>query len=137
MRDNIPIFCGLSGFTAVALGAFGAHLLADHLDASQLSTYKTGVQYQFIHTLACMALYLFYRRSAKPAYRHTCYLFLIGIVLFSGSLYLLSCKSLLGIEGFKALGVLTPIGGLFFLMGWALFCFGSINMQKPKFKKNS
>ncbi len=130
MRDNIPIFCGVSGLVAVSLGAFGAHFLAERLSDVQLSAFKTGVNYQFIHTLACMIVYLFYKRSGKPAFRHTCYIFLIGILFFSGSLYLLSCKDIIGMEFLKIMGPITPFGGLFFIAGWGLFCFGSLKVFK-------
>jgi uncharacterized membrane protein YgdD (TMEM256/DUF423 family) len=97
---------------AVALGAFGAHAMTDHYDAHAMQTFETAVRYQMYHSLAlglCAALALQGHRTNKAA---TC--FLLGIVLFSGSLY--------GIVFLEArwLGAITPFGGLAFLAGWLL-----------------
>jgi len=100
----------LNGFIAVAAGAFAAHGLQSRFDAHALQTFETAARYQMYHALA-MALATLATRSsaANPA----CLLFLAGIVLFSGSLYLLA---LTGIHGF---GFVTPFGGVAFLAGWA------------------
>lgn len=103
----------LSGFSAVAIGAFGAHALKARLDDYAVSIYQTGVEYQFYHSLALLAVALlshWYPQST--ALRISGYAFVFGIVLFSGSLYLLS------LTGTRWLGAITPIGGLGFLVGW-------------------
>ena len=97
----------------VAMGAFGAHGLKGSLSAEALQTYQTGVLYHLIHGLALLAVG--WLATAKPGQGLTSvagWAFVLGILLFSGSLYLLS------ITGIRKLGIITPFGGLAFLIGW-------------------
>ncbi len=112
------LFISFSGFMAVALGAFGAHGLADKLNDYQLTIWNKAVSYQFYHTLAAAMVLLL--PSGKPAagIKRIAIFFLLGILLFSGSLYLLACKDLLNWTSAAWLGPLTPLGGIFFLSGW-------------------
>jgi uncharacterized membrane protein YgdD (TMEM256/DUF423 family) len=104
-----------SGLLAVILAAFGAHGLKGRLDAAMLSAFETAVQYHFFHTLALLGLAaLMQRLGDKPLLAASGYLFMAGIVLFSGSLYLLA------LGGPRWLGPVTPIGGLGFMAGWLL-----------------
>src|SRR5690554_3910536 len=111
---------GLFGLTAVALGAFAAHGLKSHLAPALLSAFQTGVQYQLLHALAlalvALALVIF-RQQPEPVRWLTIsgWLFIVGIVLFSGSLYALS------LTGFGGFGPVTPLGGVSFLLGWICF----------------
>jgi uncharacterized membrane protein YgdD (TMEM256/DUF423 family) len=102
----------LSGALAVMLGAFAAHSLKGSLTPQMLDTYQTGVLYHFIHTLALLgALNLpINQRSLHWAARS----FMLGIVLFSGSLYLIA------VSGISVLGIITPVGGSAFIAGWLL-----------------
>lgn len=100
----------VSAFISVALGAFGAHALKETLDAYRLGVFQTGVHYQFFHAIA-MCLVGLTPRPSKPAF----YAFLAGSVIFSGSLYALA------LTGARFWGAITPLGGLSFLIGWALF----------------
>jgi uncharacterized membrane protein YgdD (TMEM256/DUF423 family) len=104
----------ISGACAVALGAFGAHGLKNRLTEEMITIYKTGVEYHFYHTFALLAVGLaaLYLRSGLLSVSGWC--FALGILIFSGSLYVLS------ISGIRALGAITPIGGLFFIAGWVL-----------------
>lgn len=99
------------GFLGVALGAFGAHGLRERLSAPMLEVYRTGVLYHLVHAVALLAVALGADRLARP--RAVAALFTAGIALFSGSLYALS------ITGARALGMVTPLGGLLFMAGWA------------------
>jgi len=108
----------ISGALAVALGAFGAHSLKAVLDPDQLQTFETGVRYQFYHTLALLFVGLLMNSHPSKALNMAGTSFLVGICCFSGSLYLLATRSLLGIENLTILGPITPIGGLFFIIGW-------------------
>lgn len=104
---------------AVALGAFGAHGLRARLSADALSQWHTGVQYHFHHALGLLALAALIGRFPEPAMRLAAWLFGIGIIAFSGSLYLLSTRDLIGSHGLvPVLGPITPIGGLCFIGGW-------------------
>lgn len=97
---------------AVAAGAFGSHALRDRLTTGRLAAFETGARYQMYHALALLAVALLADRA--PAAARAGWLFIVGIVLFSGSLYLLA---LTGVWGF---GVLTPLGGVAFIVGWVL-----------------
>ena len=102
-----------NGFLAVALGAFAAHALEQRLSAELLDTFHTGVEYHMTHALALfgVGLLLLHRpNSLLPIVSG--YLFLLGIILFSGSLYSLS------LAGVSWLGAITPLGGVCFLAGW-------------------
>lgn len=116
---------GILGALAVILGAFGAHTLKNQLPGGlitpdQLNGFDTGVKYQIYHTLAMFLLLLLKKQSDSKYLNWAYYSFFIGIILFSGSLYFLTTRNILGMEGLKALGPITPIGGLFFVAGWIL-----------------
>ncbi|MCB1855136.1 MAG: DUF423 domain-containing protein [Halieaceae bacterium] len=104
----------LSGMLAVAFGAFGAHALKSRLDDYALGVYQTAVQYHFYHSLALLAVGIIALGQPSSALlRSAGWLFLLGIVVFSGSLYLLS------FSGVRWLGAVTPLGGLAFIAAWA------------------
>jgi uncharacterized membrane protein YgdD (TMEM256/DUF423 family) len=103
----------LSGFLSVAFGAFGAHALKSKLNPDMLAVYKTAVEYQFVHTLALLLVGVLLQQWSKSFALHVSALsFTVGIIIFSGSLYILS------LSGVRWLGAITPIGGLAFLIGW-------------------
>lgn len=112
------------GAVAVILGAFGAHVLKAQLTPEQLTTYQTGILYHFFHVFALLIVGLLAGEASNSKLQYAGWFFIVGIVLFSGSLYLLSCKSILNIENWKFLGPLTPIGGTFFILGWLLLALG-------------
>ncbi len=99
---------------AVALGAFGAHALKGRLDAYSLDVYQKAVFYHFIHALGILIVAVLFRAGVltQSACTTVCALLLAGIVLFSGSLYLLA------VTGTRALGAITPFGGLSFIAAW-------------------
>jgi uncharacterized membrane protein YgdD (TMEM256/DUF423 family) len=100
---------------SVILGAFGAHALKKKISAEMSAVYQTGVQYQIAHGLALLGMGIISNGIVKSQLVHTAGWFLFaGIILFSGSLYVLS------ITGIKKLGAITPIGGLAFIVGWLL-----------------
>lgn len=104
----------LSGMFAVILGAFGAHALKNRLDDYAQGVFQTAVQYHFYHSLALLAVGVIALSQPQTALlRSSGWLFIIGILVFSGSLYLLS------ITGARWLGAVTPLGGLAFITGWA------------------
>jgi uncharacterized membrane protein YgdD (TMEM256/DUF423 family) len=99
------------GALGVALGAFGAHGLRDRVSAGDLATWETAVLYHELHALALLALALFGAATGRPV-RRPATLFVLGIALFSGSLYLLVAS------GARWLGAVTPLGGLCLIAGW-------------------
>ncbi len=119
MRKNFLRLAALLAMFAVILGAFGAHALRESLSPESLAVFNTGVRYQFYHALALFGLgiLMFYRKTQTMIYAGWC--FVGGIVLFSGSLYLLSTREILGFDA-PWLGPITPLGGLLFIIGWAM-----------------
>lgn len=107
---SLVAVAGALGFTGVALGAFGAHALKARLSVEMLEIYKTGVFYQLVHAVALLAVAGVWQRLRAP--RLTAALFVIGVVIFSGSLYVLASS------GVRLWGAVTPLGGLCFLAGW-------------------
>ena len=103
---------GAFGFTGVALGAFGAHALKARLSPEQLATFEVAVRYQLIHALALLAVAWAITRWPGRAAHASGWLFTIGTLLFSGSLYALT------LAGVRGIGVVTPIGGVALLLGW-------------------
>ncbi|MCA1292936.1 DUF423 domain-containing protein [Paenibacillus sp. alder61] len=113
---------GIMMFLAVALGAFGAHALKHKLTGDRAKTYQTGVQYHLAHSLGLLLLGSLAGQSADPSRLITAgWLLLIGVVLFSGSLYALS------ISGIRKLGAITPLGGLCFLAGWVIVVIAAVS----------
>lgn len=112
------LLAGVAGFLAVMLGAFGAHGLEARLGAGGVATWQTATHYHLSHALALLAVGVWQQRVADGAaagrLRAAAVALLTGIVLFSGSLYLLA------LDGPRWLGPVTPLGGLAFLAGWAL-----------------
>jgi uncharacterized membrane protein YgdD (TMEM256/DUF423 family) len=114
------IISAVSGFTAVAIGAFGAHGLKEKLSAEMLEVYKTGVLYQFIHTIVLLILSLTNYIKTKFASMF----FLNGIILFSFSLYIYSTS------GTQFFAMITPVGGVCFLIGWLLLILEAIRTKE-------
>ena len=111
---SILTIAALSGLLAVVLGAFGAHALKKMISPEMLEVYKTGVQYQFYHTFALLAVGILMHFNTSKALQWSGYLFVLGILLFSGSLYVMT------ITGIKALGIITPFGGTVWIAAWFL-----------------
>lgn len=119
MTKTFLLISTLSGMIATGLGAFGAHALKTKLEGSGLlQTYQTAVSYQFYHTLALMAVALLMLKVQSQWLTLSGYSFIFGILLFSGSLFLMC------FTGVRWLGAITPIGGLGFILGWAFLFWG-------------
>lgn len=117
-KKSILIIASLSGALAVILGALGAHALKNSLTIDQLTSYKTGSLYHLLHTVVLLGIGLSSDQFSASARKVIAWLFISGILLFSGSIYLLSTKELLGLEFLSFLGPITPLGGLTFIAGW-------------------
>ncbi|NWA29399.1 DUF423 domain-containing protein [Pseudomonas gingeri] len=116
MLRGFLLLAAFFGFTGVALGAFAAHGLKDRLSAEYLAIFHTGVTYQLVHALALFGVALLATHIPGRLVTWAGFSFAVGIILFSGSLYLLT------LTGISKLGIITPFGGLGFLIGW--FCLG-------------
>lgn len=111
---------------AVALGAFGAHGIQGRVDAQSYHNWSTAAQYQFYHGLALLGLAALEGRLTSRLVSFVRIIFLVGILCFCGSLYLLAARDILGIQGLvKVLGPITPLGGLMFMVGWGTIFVGS------------
>ena len=113
--DKTFLFVGaLAAFLAVALGAFGAHGLRTRISPEMLAVFETGVRYQMYHALGILLVGLTLPRFGGWLIQAAGWAFVVGIVLFSGSLYVLS------LTGVTLWGAVTPFGGVAFLIGWGL-----------------
>ncbi|MGX9933502.1 DUF423 domain-containing protein [Virgibacillus salarius] len=104
----------INGFLAVALGAFGAHGLEGRLSEKALSTWEKAVNYQMFHTMALLVTGLLMMKADPASIIWAGWMFFIGIILFSGSLYIYSTTAI------KTFAMITPLGGVAFLIGWVL-----------------
>jgi len=110
---------------AVALGAFGAHVLKDRIDSTSLAVFETGVKYQFYHAFGILACGILFKEFNNKKMLWAPRLFVAGIIIFSGSLYALA----LLLPDYRFLGAITPLGGLSFIGGWLLL-FGAFVDKK-------
>ncbi len=129
MDKKIILAASFFGMTAIVLGAFGAHALKKVLSLEQLATFETGVKYQMYHALFLLFVGIYSELSFKVK-KTILMLTFLGILFFSGSIYLLATMDVTGIN-FKTIGFITPIGGLFLISAWILL---SISVVKKKDK---
>jgi uncharacterized membrane protein YgdD (TMEM256/DUF423 family) len=134
MQKRLLIFSGFSGAIAVALGAMGAHFLKLKLGSglfteTNLQTFETAIKYQIYHSITLLVVALLADKFNQKLIQKAGYCFMTGIILFSGSLYLLSTAGLMGFTNVRWLGPITPIGGLFFITGWLLIAFSGIKKK--------
>ena len=115
------IFGSIFGFLAIVLGAFGAHLLKKKLNQDQLQSFETGVKYQMYHAIVLLVLG-YNLNDTLSIDNYIVYCFIIGVVLFSFSIYGLVISTYKG-KKLKFLGPITPLGGLFLTLGWLLLLY--------------
>ena len=122
MEKKIVLTALAFGFLAIVLGAFGAHALKKVLGSEQLASFEVGVRYLMYHAL--FLLFLSVTQQLVPEQKATVFWLIVsGVLLFSGSIFLLTTSGILGVN-FKFLGPVTPIGGLLLLAGWAMLFVG-------------
>lgn len=123
-NKNIVTTAAILGAITIAIGAFGAHGLKQLIDAKAITAFETGVRYQMYHVFAL--LIVGFASVLKPSTQKWIFrFFIMGILFFSGSIYLLSLNELFVFDT-KSIGFITPIGGLFFIMGWLRLAYGVI-----------
>jgi len=118
MRSPLGAIGALLGFLAVALGAFGGHALSDYLSPERMQTWQTAARYQIVHAVALIAIAAALERGTTRAIAAAGWLFVIGTVLFSGSLYVFV------LTGMRLLGAITPFGGAMLMTGWLCLAVG-------------
>jgi uncharacterized membrane protein YgdD (TMEM256/DUF423 family) len=112
------------GFTGVALGAFGAHGLKSIVSAEMLSIFETGVRYQMYHAFALLLTAIFNKYFSHRLLVYAGWFFVLGIILFSGSLYVMALTEI------RSLGMITPLGGICFLTGWLMQFLAAFKIKK-------
>lgn len=128
MTRKIVIWAAFLGLIAIVLGAFGAHGLKKVLTEAQLATFETGVKYQMYHALFLLMIAPLGILAEKQK-KTIATVAIIGVCLFSGSIYLLATQSLLGIS-FSFLGPVTPLGGVFLISSWLLTAIYALKQKK-------
>lgn len=114
------------GLLSVALGAFGAHALKESISDYAVNIFETGVRYQFYHVFALLTAGILYKEFTNRFIKWAGICFISGIILFSGSLYILTYIKGVVMPGYKWIGAITPVGGLFFILGWLLLLIGAL-----------
>jgi uncharacterized membrane protein YgdD (TMEM256/DUF423 family) len=124
------------GALSVVMGAFGAHKLKEFIAPETLATYQTGVTYQFYHCFALLAVGILYKRYQNKWMEWAGRFFILGIILFSGSLYLLTALKATKDVGLEGFGILTPLGGLLLVAGWISFFLAIPAERKSDYQEN-
>jgi uncharacterized membrane protein YgdD (TMEM256/DUF423 family) len=131
MNKRIVLTASTFGLIAVVLGAFGAHSLKAQIDSNALEIWGKGVDYQFYHVFAL--LFLSVVPGSRFRYVNLAYwFFTLGIVFFSGSLYLLATRDILHISFVNYIGPVTPLGGLMFILGWTTVLMSALKDKDGK-----
>lgn len=120
------------GALSVVLGAFAAHALKESISDYAVNIFETGVRYQFYHVFALFATAILYNFFSNKFIRWSGIFFILGIILFSGSLYVLTYIKGAVMPGYKWIGAITPVGGLFFILGWLSLFTGTFLNSKMK-----
>jgi len=124
------------GIISVGLGAFAAHVLKQQISDYAVNIFETGVRYQFYHVFALLAAGILYKEFSNKFIKWAGIFFIAGIILFSGSLYILTYIKGAVLPGYNWLGAITPAGGLLFIFGWLfllLGCFSKSSSTSPSF----
>ncbi|MEP6616709.1 MAG: DUF423 domain-containing protein [Ginsengibacter sp.] len=124
MHKSLLKACCLLGALSVLLGAFAAHALRGHVSDHAVDIFETGVRYQFYHVFALLATAILYKEFTNRFTRWAGGFFIAGIILFSGSLYLLMYIKGAVLPGYDWVGAITPVGGLCFIAGWIFLFVG-------------
>lgn len=131
MKKSMLIKGSILGGLAVILGAFGVHALKEVLTAEQLISFETGVRYQMYHALVLILLFIITLKINHVFFNRAAQFIFWGVLLFSGSIYLLTLKNMLGIEALKYIAPLTPIGGGLIIVGWMFILLGGLKTKVP------
>jgi uncharacterized membrane protein YgdD (TMEM256/DUF423 family) len=120
------VAAGVSGFFAVFFGAFGSHILKSALSDKSFSVFQTANQYHFWHTLALLAVAIIRTKAQNKYFTLSATFYIVGLILFSGGLYLYALYSL------RAFAMIAPLGGTAYMLGWLFLVLGSIRGYGPR-----
>jgi uncharacterized membrane protein YgdD (TMEM256/DUF423 family) len=132
MHKGFLLVASILGALSVGLGAFGAHGLKKIVPPEIVASFETAVRYQFYHVFALLAVAMLFEKFPDRFLKWAGNCFIIGIILFSGSLYLLTVMKATDSVGMTGIGIITPFGGLFFMAGWLLLFFGLLKKRTTK-----
>ncbi|HTO15473.1 MAG TPA: DUF423 domain-containing protein [Edaphocola sp.] len=130
MNKKAIVAAAIFGMLAVILGAFGAHALKEKLTPELLNTFETGVKYQMYHAITLLGLGILSIVHPSKWANRAALMFIIGILLFSGSIYALVALKHSGSVGLSGLGIITPIGGMFLVLGWLMILLAAFEKKK-------
>lgn len=125
MKKSFLLWAGIFGLLAVVFGAMGAHALKGILSEAQLNSFETGVRYQMYHALLLLIISAVKELQSKAIL----YLIVVGVFLFSFSIYLLNLRFEMGMEGLSILGPITPIGGILLISAWAIIIVKALRIK--------
>jgi uncharacterized membrane protein YgdD (TMEM256/DUF423 family) len=131
MHKGFLLVGAILGALSVGLGAFGAHGLKKIVPPETVASFETAVRYQFYHVFALIATGILYEKFSQKWLRRAANCFITGIILFSGSLYLLTAMKATDAVGLTGIGIITPFGGIFFVAGWLLLFFAILKNRTP------
>lgn len=131
MKKSMLIKGSILGGLAVIFGAFGAHALKEVLTPEQLISFETGVRYQMYHALVLVLLFIISLKVNHVYFNRAAQFIFWGVILFAGSIYLLTLKNMLGIETLKYVAPITPIGGALIIVGWVFILLGALKIKLP------
>lgn len=131
MKKSMLIKGSILGGLAVIFGAFGAHALKEVLTPEQLISFETGVRYQMYHALVLVLLFIISLKVNHVYFNRAAQFIFWGVILFSGSIYLLTLKNMLGIETLKYVAPITPISGALIIVGWMFILLGALKIKLP------
>ncbi|NUM51152.1 MAG: DUF423 domain-containing protein [Flavobacteriales bacterium] len=132
MKNRILALAAFCAFIAVTTGALGAHALKDHLSSESLKSFETASRYLMYHALYLLFLSVMLNDVNRKKIKKLLYLTGIGIVLFSGSIFLLSTINITKMEVFKVLGPITPLGGVLLIANWGLLFYYALRLKMFK-----
>jgi uncharacterized membrane protein YgdD (TMEM256/DUF423 family) len=130
MLKSILIKAGVLGVIGVLGGAFGAHALKEVLTSEQLLSFQTGVRYQMIHAVVLMILFLLLNKYDLKQFKIAAQFIFWGVILFSGSIFILTLKNIIGLEVLKFAGPITPLGGTLIITGWVFIVLGGLKLKE-------
>ena len=130
MQKKLFVTGGIFALLSVAFGALAAHALRDKLEPRSLEGFNTAVKFMFYHALALLIFGLMAEKYAGKVFTWAANLIILGTCLFSGSIYALSTTAVSGLVIPKVFGLVTPVGGVLLIVGWALFILSIINNKK-------
>lgn len=137
MYNRLLGLAAISGLFAVVLGAFGSHALKAQISFDEMGMFEIANKYHFYHTIVLIGIAILFGRDQSPFLKIASYAFINGLVMFSGSLYIMALRKFIAAD-VSFIGPITPLGGLFLIIGWGILAYyGFFQAKVQRFKKRS